>query len=479
MEVLRRVSSVPDRGLPASGHNAHAGGWGFGFLAEHLLLARIVVLFQMIMTPDPPSCAPSGVSLQALFHLAAVKTAIHVSLLFQPVLLWVNRAAARFYERSRWIIGARQSSLGQQGDTDEGRRFVGEKPATAGIRRMFSLSGNQIMPVYDACIDAGIEIVHTRHEAAAVFMADAWAQLTGEIGVALVTAGPGAMNSVGPLYTARQFESPVLLLTGDTSRAEDGKGAFQELDQIAITGVLTKRALRVGTATTFGSDLAEAIRTALSGRPGPVHVALPFDLLNEQLRDVTPPGAKEFRPTPDIPNSGNLAMLAEAIAAAAKPLILLGPALNKTRFGTRIKALSAALDAPAVPMEHPRGLKDPALGDFPKVLAEADLVISLGKPIDFMLGFGKPVAAHCRWLIRGLDGRREVGQRAAIDTVRGGDDPALRGLAEDVGEAGDRQPAAVDQVGEYLTGPDRGKLVDVADWRCCKSHIGGKPYFIS
>src|SRR6185295_14395676 len=94
-------------------------------------------------------------------------------------------------------------------DLARGADHLASVLANSGVTRIFSLSGNQIMPVYDACIDAGIEIVHVRHEAAAVFMADAWAQLTGRIGVALVTAAPGAANAVGPLYTARQSESPV------------------------------------------------------------------------------------------------------------------------------------------------------------------------------------------------------------------------------------------------------------------------------
>ena len=113
-----------------------------------------------------------------------------------------------------------------------------------GVRTIFSLSGNQIMPLYDACIDSGIRIVHVRHEAAAVYMADAWAQMTGELGVAMLTAGPGLTNGLAPLYSALQAESPVLLISGDSSVAEDGKGAFQELDQVAITRAMTKLSLR-------------------------------------------------------------------------------------------------------------------------------------------------------------------------------------------------------------------------------------------
>jgi acetolactate synthase-1/2/3 large subunit len=115
-----------------------------------------------------------------------------------------------------------------------GSQLVIQALARRGVRTIFSLSGNQIMPLYDACIDAGIRIVHVRHEAAAVFMADAWSQVTGEIGVALLTAGPGITNGVAPLYSAAQAESPVLLLSGDSPLGEDGMGAFQEMDQAAI-----------------------------------------------------------------------------------------------------------------------------------------------------------------------------------------------------------------------------------------------------
>src|SRR5918912_1534203 len=86
--------------------------------------------------------------------------------------------------------------------------------AAAGVKRVFTLSGNHIMPVFDAALDAGLELIHVRHEAAAVHMADAWARLTGEVGIALVTGGPGHANAVSALYTARASQSPVVLLSG-------------------------------------------------------------------------------------------------------------------------------------------------------------------------------------------------------------------------------------------------------------------------
>src|SRR3954471_22555062 len=112
--------------------------------------------------------------------------------------------------------------------------------AHAGTRRLFTLSGNHVMPVFDACLDAGIELIHVRHEAAAVHMADAWARLTGEAGVALVTGGPGHANAVGALYTAAMAESPVVLLSGHAPHDEMGRGAFQEMRQADIAAPLCK-----------------------------------------------------------------------------------------------------------------------------------------------------------------------------------------------------------------------------------------------
>ena len=101
--------------------------------------------------------------------------------------------------------------------------------AGAGVRHLFSLSGNQIMPVYDAALEARLSILHVRHEGAAVHMADAWGRLTGEPGVALLTGGPGHANGVGALYTALAAESPMVMLSGHAPLAELGRGAFQEM----------------------------------------------------------------------------------------------------------------------------------------------------------------------------------------------------------------------------------------------------------
>ena len=273
--------------------------------------------------------------------------------------------------------------------TIRGADLLVQALARAGVRIIHSLSGNQIMPVYDACIDAGIRIVHCRHEGAAVFMADAHAQATGELGVALIPAAPGFANALGAVYCARQSESPVLILSGDSPVGRDGDGAFQELDQAAIVAPLVKETLRPRRAGDVGSMVARLARAAVSGRPGPVLMALPFDVLNASAKPSDLPAAEAFFPhgLPAAPEA--LDAIAAGLAAASRPLVITGPALNATRGRDILPSLAGALDCPVIPMESPRGLKDPALGDLAAILARADRVLLLGKAIDFTLGFGE------------------------------------------------------------------------------------------
>ncbi|NNU80970.1 thiamine pyrophosphate-binding protein [Halovulum dunhuangense] len=279
--------------------------------------------------------------------------------------------------------------------------------ALAGVRHIYALSGNQIMPVFDACLEAGVTLTHTRHEAGAVYMAEAHAQLTRGIGVALVTAGAGIGNATGAILSARASETPVLILSGDSPVGQDGKGAFQEFDQAAMTAPLTKLSRRIRTVEEMGSAVAEAIALALSGRPGPVHLALPFDLVNagtgmDPVRVVLPEPV-----TPELPQ------IAEAVRAAARPLVILGPALNATRAPGLAGRLADALGAPVLAMESPRGLRDPSLGALGTVFAEADLILSLGKQADFTTGFG----AGGDWIVVDPDApardmaRRNLGER--------------------------------------------------------------------
>ncbi|PQO23510.1 thiamine pyrophosphate-binding protein, partial [Rhodobacteraceae bacterium WD3A24] len=273
----------------------------------------------------------------------------------------------------------------------------------AGVRAIFSLSGNQIMPLYDACFEEGLRIVHVRHEGAAVYMADAYAQITGELGVALLTAGPGFANGLGALMTARAAESPVLLLSGDSPRGQDGLGAFQELDQCAAAGPLVKQSHRAAGPEGLGQAVAGAIAAARGGRPGPVHLALPFDSLTAR----TPRGeaaqvpAGAFAPAAQSLAPDAARQVADLIAGAERPLIVTGPQLSRSRAGDLPERLEAATGAPVICMESPRGLRDPALGALGAVAARSDLVVLLGKAADFTTAFlaVEPWDASARFVV--------------------------------------------------------------------------------
>jgi len=285
--------------------------------------------------------------------------------------------------------------------TLRGADILARALAAAGVRHLFSLSGNQIMPVYDAALEARLSIVHVRHEGAAVHMADAWGRLTGEPGIALLTGGPGHANGVGALYTALAAESPVVLLSGHAPLAELGRGAFQEMRQADLAAPVTKDSWTAVSAAKLGGDIERALRIARSGRPGPVHVSLPFDVLEAR---VAAPAIASSRPAAPVvqrlEKSAGDAVHVE-LKRAHRPLVLVGPIMANGAGRTARERLAAATGVPVVCMESPRGVNDPGLGAFADVLREADLVVLLGKQPDFTLRFGAPpaVAADCRFIV--------------------------------------------------------------------------------
>ena len=265
------------------------------------------------------------------------------------------------------------------------RRLVAE-----GVTTIFTLSGNQIMPVFDAVVDAGVRLVHVRHEAAAVHMADAFGQLTGEPGVALVTAGPGFANGLSALYGALRAESPMVLLAGHAPLRELGRGAFQEMPQSDLAAPFTKSSWLARDPSRLASDLARAMRIARSGRPGPVQLSLPFDVLEATVDDEDTADTVDA-PLPS-PTADNLGDLVASLKAARRPLLIHGPAACRGQLARQVREIARRWRLPVVGMSSPRGLKDPSLGAFGEVLPSADLILLLGKEPDYMLRFGSPPA---------------------------------------------------------------------------------------
>jgi acetolactate synthase-1/2/3 large subunit len=319
-----------------------------------------------------------------------------------------------------------------------------------GCERMFTLSGNHIMSIFDAALDAELDLVHVRHEAAAVHMADAFGRLTGEAGVALVTGGPGHANAVGALFTALGAESPMVLLSGHAASWEVGRGGFQELRQADMAAPVSKASWCATAAATLGRDIGEAIRIATSGRPGPVQLSLPSDLLDERVENnaivwpddsaapVLPIGLAE--PAADE--------ILTAIASATQPMIIAGPQLSNVRGRTLLARLEQATGAPAAIVESPRGLADATLGAFLDLTPHADLVILLGKALDFTIKWLAPPAFDPNVRLVVIDPDVELVHRAA--KAKGG--RVLIGYIADAGPAAEALIARTANVPPRKTG---------------------------
>jgi len=276
-----------------------------------------------------------------------------------------------------------------------GADVIARSLARAGTRYAFTLSGNHVMSVFDAALDAKLPLIHVRHEAAAVHMADAWGRLTGEVGVALVTGGPGHANALSALYTALAAESPMVLLSGHAPTDELGKGAFQEMAQAEMAAPACKASWTVRSAQSLGEDLARVMRMAKAGRPGPVHLSLPSDFLEVDV-EVELPARDMFFPAAVIPRTGAVDEILVMLQKARKPLVIAGPAFGNARGRAVLRRFEEATQVPAIVMESPRGVNDPSLGLLAEVLGAADLAVLAGKRRDFTLRFGAAFAKDCK-----------------------------------------------------------------------------------
>jgi acetolactate synthase-1/2/3 large subunit len=283
-----------------------------------------------------------------------------------------------------------------------GADLVAKTLERLGVDYVFSVSGNHIMPLYDALFDTGIAIIHARHEAACVHMADAYARLTGKPGIALVTGGQAHANAAAALFTALGNEASVVLLSGHAALHELGKGAFQEMRQAELAAPVSKQSWAADCAQYLDRDIALAIQIASNNCPGPVHLSLPVDLLEQRI-----PSHCFGRAIPDASEPCPAAMflsiddgdeILRQLSSAQRPIVLYGPQLCAPRYRQHVLELERRLAVPVVGMESPRGIRDPSLGAFHEMLCQADLIVLLGKALDFTLKFGAApeLATDCR-----------------------------------------------------------------------------------
>ena len=277
-----------------------------------------------------------------------------------------------------------------------GGDLVARVLAQAGVSHVFTLCGGHILPIYDGCLREGIRVIDLRHEQAAAHAADAWARLTRNLGVAIVTAGPGVTDAVTGVANAYSARSPVLLIGGAAPLGLRGLGALQEMEQVALLRPITKGSWSVAETRQIPETLTTAIRAALSGRPGPVFVEIPVDLLLTQVEDrLAPIPTSYVHRTPVGLAAPALAELARLIGEAERPLVIAGSGVYWDGASAPLAAFAERAGVPVLmngagrgtlPSDHRCAVA--AARGF--ALGQADFVLVLGAPLDFRLGYGRP-----------------------------------------------------------------------------------------
>jgi acetolactate synthase I/II/III large subunit len=291
-------------------------------------------------------------------------------------------------------------------DEDSVAAWIAHVLVARGTDRIFGLQGGHIQPIWDHLARRGIRIIDVRDEGAAVHMAHAHAELTGGIGVAMVTAGPGVTNCVTGMANALLARAPVLLIGGCTSRFQANMGPLQDIPHVDILRPVTRYARTARVADQVIRELDEAIARAMGdmGEPGPSYIEVPTDVLRTRVAPHLIP-VDWIAPKPPrapLPDPARVAEAVAAIRAAKRPLVVSGRGARGAEAS--LVALLDATDALYLDTQESRGLV-PA--DHPSVvgavraaaMAEADLVVTLGRKLDYQLGFGSPaVFPHARFL---------------------------------------------------------------------------------
>jgi acetolactate synthase-1/2/3 large subunit len=225
-------------------------------------------------------------------------------------------------------------------------RFIADALRAAGVRYAFTVPGESFLGLLDAFEGAGIRVVATRHEGAAAFMAEAHGQLTGRPAVCLGTRAVGGTNLGIGIHTARQDSTPMFVVIGQVERSFLGREAFQEIDQVATLGRLAKWAAEPRAAVDVAATMAEATRQALTGRPGPVLLSLPEDLLDEAMPDDA--RVDTARPGAGRATDEEIRAVIEFLASARRPVIVAGGGILRARTSTELTRFAELLQVPVI-----------------------------------------------------------------------------------------------------------------------------------
>jgi acetolactate synthase-1/2/3 large subunit len=318
-----------------------------------------------------------------------------------------------------------------------GGKVVARMLREEGVEYLFTLCGGHIDPILQGCLDEGIRVIDTRHEQAAIMMAEGWAWMTGKPGVAAITAGPGITNSVTGLWNATGKGAPVIVFGGKSSLRELDKGSLQDLDSLSLAKTVTKWARACYETPRIGEYVGMAFRQAMGGRPGAAYLEFPQDVLWGRLEESEIDCPENYR-TASRPQA-EPALVEDALAlllSAERPLIVAGAGVWLSRAADELREFIELTGIPLsggpltwvqrdqayLPADHPLNL---GIGVGIK---RADVVMLVGARIDFRLGFGSSSVfdGDSKWIQIDID-PTEIGQNRAIDVGIVGDCRAVLG----------------------------------------------------
>ena len=271
-----------------------------------------------------------------------------------------------------------------------------------GVREIFTIAGDHVLPALDAMADGPFRLIDTRHEQAAGHMADAWARVNDRPGVVLATS-PGFANVLPALANAAHAESPMLSIAGSAPLSQLGRGAMQEIDQVALARPVTKLSAMVTEPARIPDMVAAALRTAYSGRRGPVHLTIPVDV--QQAEVGTAQKAYMGLDVPTLQTADDIIAhdAVNMIDAAERPVLIAGTTAAYSHWGEAVTEFAEAARVPVMTDGDARGLiadshpwcagfYDMGLNLAARLVPEADLVILAGKRQDVTIGYALPPA---------------------------------------------------------------------------------------
>ncbi len=305
----------------------------------------------------------------------------------------------------------------------EGGDLVVKSLIGFGVKQIFSVSGGPLNSIYHACAVHGLPLRHTRHEAAACFMAEAVTRITGVPGVAAVTLGPGTTNAVTSSLVAKMASVPLLIVGAQASTRSFDKGAGMSADHVPIMEPVTKWSARVLHTERIPEYIEMAWRKMWSGSPGPVFLEIPSDVLSAPA-DETQRRFIAERPSGGLTRAG-IAGLAEAAGSARRPLLIVGDDV-RWQAPADLKGFVERNRLPFVTLRLARGAIDehhqncigpgycPCNETLRRALAEADFVLLLGHSFEFDLDYGKAIAGGATVVQSALD-PEILGKNRAVD----------------------------------------------------------------